>query len=115
MSERSLLVRRQSHRQRPGEARQAEHDVPLGQIIAERTLPHGATNQGFHEPGRTDTEVGPVRFLQKRMENVHRANAVIQGHVHILAKRVDAVGNGFDQGLSGTDALFQHMPRGGME
>ena len=45
------------------------------------------------------------------MENVHRPNSVIQGHVHILAECIDTVWHGFDQGLSGTDAPFQYVTR----
>lgn len=111
MSERSLLIRRQSDSQGPREAGQAEHDIAFRQIFAETAVPYGAANHRFHERSRTGAEVGPFRFLQKRMENVHRPNSVIQGHVHILAECVDAVWYGFDQGLSGPDALFQHVTR----
>lgn len=115
MGERALLARRQSDRQGPREADQGEDDVALGEIGTERTVPHGAADEGLHEFHGAGVKIGPVSPLQKRMNDVHRPDPVIERHVHVSAERIDAVWNRLDQVLSSTDAPFQHVTDGGVK
>lgn len=115
MREHALLIDWQSDCQRPRETGQGEHDVSLGQVTAEWPLAHGAADERFHERCRTSSEVWPFRLFQKGVENVHHPDPVIEGDVHVLAERIDAVRNGFDQHFSGADALIEHVTHGGME
>jgi len=43
------------------------------------------------------------------MENVHYADPMVEGDVHVLAERIDTVRNGLNQGFSSADAFFQHV------
>jgi len=115
MGERALLVRRQSYRQGPREADQGEDDVALGEIGTERTVPDGPADEGLHELHGAGVKIGPVSPLQKRMNDVHRPDPVIERHVHVSAERIDAVWNRLDQVLSSTDAPFQHVTDGGVK
>jgi hypothetical protein len=115
MGERALLAWRQSHGQRPRKADQGEHDVALGEIAAERTIPHGVADESLHEPHGAGEKIGPVSLLQERVNDVHRPDPVIERHVHILAERINSVGNGLDQVLPSTDAPFQHVTDSSVE
>jgi hypothetical protein len=115
MGERALLTRRQAYRQWPREADQGEHDVALGEITAERAIPHGAADESLHEPHGAGVKIGPISRLQEGVDDVHRPDPVIERRVHILAERIDPIGNRLDQALSRTDAPFQHVTDGSVE
>ncbi|CAH1664665.1 hypothetical protein CHELA40_12569 [Chelatococcus asaccharovorans] len=115
MGDGSFLAQGQSNCEWSREADHCEHEIGLGEIASKSTVLFSASNDDLHECAGSSVKIGPITFVEERMDHIDHTNPVIERGVHVLTKSVYTVRCVFDKCLSSTDAPFQCVASDSME
>jgi len=109
MGDGSFIAKGQADRERSCKADHGKNDVSLRDIAAQLAVLDGTGHDCLEHGPRTHLKIRPFSALEKRVDHIDHADAVVESGMHVLTKRVDTVGSVLDSRFTSTDALFQRV------